>query len=206
MTMHDLGGKYWLSQDTEFSLGDKRARLLLAIEETGSLAKAVKKLKMSYRHAWGMLKALEDSLSSPLIQSLTGGTRGGRTALTPFGKRLLKNYVMKTEALRQVANDDSYWEDVALKLSARNSLAARVETMVLDGNTAKITLSVSRPTRLTSLITREAAEELGLKKGSRVKAIVKSTEVLIGVEKSRARKARRRSTTGSAARAKASRN
>jgi molybdate transport system regulatory protein len=53
-----------------------RYQLLKAIEEHGSLAGAARALKMSYRAAWGRLKASEKRLGKPLVQRGGTGRRG----------------------------------------------------------------------------------------------------------------------------------
>ena len=44
---------------------------------------------------------------------------------------------------------------------------------------ASVKIEVTEPGVITAVITRESAEELGLKEGDEVKAIVKSTEVMV---------------------------
>jgi molybdopterin-binding protein len=65
-----------------------------------------------------------------------------------------------------------------MKLSARNQLPGKVKEIKLGQVAAQIKVDVGGQT-ITALITREAAEELGLKKGDSVKAIIKATEVII---------------------------
>ena len=48
-----------------------------------------------------------------------------------------------------------------------------------DGLMAQVELIVSEPVRLVSIVTRDAVDELGLKKGMAATAIVKSTNVII---------------------------
>jgi molybdopterin-binding protein len=63
-------------------------------------------------------------------------------------------------------------------LSARNQLPATVKSVKLGNVMAEIVLSVG-DFEMVSAITRGSAEQLGLKAGDTVKAIVKATEVLI---------------------------
>jgi molybdopterin-binding protein len=44
---------------------------------------------------------------------------------------------------------------------------------------AQVEMVVSEPVRLVSIVTRDAVDELGLKKGMSATAIVKSTNVII---------------------------
>ncbi|HLH16611.1 MAG TPA: TOBE domain-containing protein [Bryobacteraceae bacterium] len=63
-------------------------------------------------------------------------------------------------------------------LSARNQLPGIVEDIQLGDIMAHVTVKVGDHT-VESVITRTSADELGLKKGDRVRVVVKSTEVMI---------------------------
>jgi molybdopterin-binding protein len=64
-------------------------------------------------------------------------------------------------------------------ISARNRFQALVTDVKVDGLMAQVEMVVSDPVRLVAIVTRDAVEELGLKKGMAATAIVKSTNVLI---------------------------
>jgi molybdopterin-binding protein len=63
-------------------------------------------------------------------------------------------------------------------LSARNQFAGVVKSVKLGGVMAEVVVIVGN-LEIVSAITRTSAESLGLKAGDTVKAIIKSTEVLI---------------------------
>jgi molybdopterin-binding protein len=65
-----------------------------------------------------------------------------------------------------------------MPLSARNQLPGTVEDLHLGDIMAHVTVRVG-DNLVESVITRTSAEELGLKKGDRVRVVVKSTEVMI---------------------------
>ena len=65
-----------------------------------------------------------------------------------------------------------------LRVSARNRLPGTVVRVKLGGVMAQVTIRVGRQL-VDAVITRESAEEMGLKKGDRVAALVKSTEVMV---------------------------
>jgi molybdopterin-binding protein len=64
-------------------------------------------------------------------------------------------------------------------LSARNRFTGVVRSVEVDGLLARIELEVTEPARAVAIITREAAEELGLKEGIRASAVVKATSVMV---------------------------
>jgi len=66
-------------------------------------------------------------------------------------------------------------------LSARNQLRGTVTNVVIDGVTAEVTIDVGNDQQITSVITRNSVERLGLKTGSPAIAIIKATDVLVGI-------------------------
>jgi len=64
-------------------------------------------------------------------------------------------------------------------LSARNHFAGVVRSVRVDGLLAQVELDVTGPTRVVAVITRDAAEELGLEPGTPASAVVKATSVLV---------------------------
>ena len=65
-----------------------------------------------------------------------------------------------------------------MQLSARNQLPGTVEQVHRGEIMARIVVKVGAHV-IESVITRQSAEELGLKKGDAVHVVVKSTEVMI---------------------------
>ena len=63
-------------------------------------------------------------------------------------------------------------------VSGRNQLMGRVVDIRVDGLMAKVVLSLGEQ-RVTAIITADAVEDLGLKKGDVAIALIKSTEVMI---------------------------
>lgn len=64
------------------------------------------------------------------------------------------------------------------KISARNHLRGTVEEIVLGTVTAKVTVRVGENI-IESVITRQSVEEMEIKVGDTVTALIKSTEVMI---------------------------
>lgn len=64
------------------------------------------------------------------------------------------------------------------RISARNHLRGTVEEIVLGTVTAKVSVRVGE-NLIESVITRQSVEEMGIKEGDTVTALIKSTEVMI---------------------------
>jgi molybdopterin-binding protein len=67
-------------------------------------------------------------------------------------------------------------------ISGRNKLLGTIIEFKSDGLLSEVTLDVGGQ-YVTAIITRQSAEELGLKKGMSAYALIKATEVMIGTPK-----------------------
>jgi len=67
---------------------------------------------------------------------------------------------------------------MGMALSARNQLPGTVEEIQIGDIVAHVVVKVGE-SLVESVITRNSAQELGLKKGDRVKVVIKATEVMI---------------------------
>jgi molybdopterin-binding protein len=67
---------------------------------------------------------------------------------------------------------------VATKLSARNQIEGKIVELEVDGVMAHVTVQVGK-NLIESVITRRSADEMKLKVGDRVSAVIKSTEVML---------------------------
>jgi molybdate transport system regulatory protein len=97
--------KVWLEKNNHVLFGEGRKLLLQAIQEEGSLAQAAKKMNMSYRAAWGRLKASEDRLGYPLAQKDTEQGKKGGLHLTPKGRDLLNKYTIIFNSFESLVKD-----------------------------------------------------------------------------------------------------
>jgi molybdopterin-binding protein len=65
------------------------------------------------------------------------------------------------------------------RMSARNHFRGVVREVRVEGLLAQVELDVTEPARVVAIITRDAAEELGLKPGMAAAAVVKATSVMV---------------------------
>ena len=84
--------KVWVVFGSRVKFGDGRARLLELVDELGSLRRAVARVGMSYRAAWGYFRELERTSGLKLLERTRGaGPRGG-TRLTVEGRALVARF------------------------------------------------------------------------------------------------------------------
>jgi molybdopterin-binding protein len=96
---------------------------------------------------------------------------------TPGGRRLIDGAALAKFATAQTDERDP---DVVVGRSARNRFAGIVTRVIKDKVAAQVEIQAG-PHRIVSLMTREAADELGLAPGVMAVAAVKSTNVIIEI-------------------------
>jgi molybdopterin-binding protein len=69
-----------------------------------------------------------------------------------------------------------------MRLSTRNQLVGTVSAIDVGSVMTIVKVDLDGGQRVTASVTRDAVEELGLVVGSPVTALIKSTEVMLGVE------------------------
>jgi molybdopterin-binding protein len=77
----------------------------------------------------------------------------------------------EVERLRARHGDES--------LSARNRFRGVVRSVEVDGLLARVEIDVTEPSRVVAIVTRESAEELGLRPGASAAGVVKATSVMV---------------------------
>jgi molybdate transport system regulatory protein len=87
-------------------MGPGKAELIERIAATGSISAAAREMGMSYRRAWQLVEALNAAYRAPVVQTATGGQRGGGATVTPYGKRLAAQFrSMEDKASAAIAAD-----------------------------------------------------------------------------------------------------
>lgn len=73
----EIRSKLWIEVDGKTVFGRGRRFLIEAIDRYGSINQAAKEINISYRKAWGYIKAMEERLGMKLVERQTGGKNGG---------------------------------------------------------------------------------------------------------------------------------
>jgi len=177
---HKLSCKAWLEYNGKPLIGKGGAEILSAVGREHSISKAAEKLEMSYRYVWNYIQEVQQALKEPVVITFKGGKNGGGGAeLTKLGKSLVDEYKAAEDYLSLVLSDRGNLEVKGLKLSARNQFKGKIVNIEKGVITAKVKVEVTVPVTITAVITKDAVEDLNLKLGDEVVAIVKSTEVMI---------------------------
>jgi len=92
-------------------IGHGKIELLEAIADCGSISAAGRAMNMSYKRAWDLVEETNQIFGRDVVQRQVGGKHGGSTALTDFGKELIKRY----RRIERVAATAAYDDLAALK-------------------------------------------------------------------------------------------
>jgi molybdate transport system regulatory protein len=173
-------------------VGAERIALLRAIDELGSIVSAAKALGMSYKGAWNAVQALNNLYPSALVVARAGGHKGGLAEVTLAGKALIQAFdvaqselALALEKLEKRLADPAaapplslIWS-LSMKTSARNALRGVVECVELGAVNAEVALKIADGFTITAVVTRHAAEDLGLAPGREAIALVKASFVIL---------------------------
>ncbi len=69
-----------------------------------------------------------------------------------------------------------------MKLSARNSLKGKVKTLTPGSVNTEVIVELTGGAEIVSMISKDSAEKLGLKPGKEVYAVIKASNVMIGID------------------------
>ena len=95
-----------ISFKKSIAMGPGKADLLDAIDDLGSISASARRLGMSYRRAWMLVETMNECFRTPLVETLTGGQRGGGAHVTEFGREVLARYRrMEGKAAASVAGE-----------------------------------------------------------------------------------------------------
>ncbi len=101
----EIKSKLWIEVDGKPVFGRGRRFLLEAIDRCGSISRAAKEINISYRKAWGYIKAMEERLGFRLVDRQTGGKDGGGATLTKDARKFLKKYEALEEGIRELVDN-----------------------------------------------------------------------------------------------------
>lgn len=189
MSKFNLGSSLWVNKKEKTFLGKGRVELLKLIHETGSLSKASKIMKMSYKAAWDSLDIMNKASGTPLVESSSGGKGGGRSTLTPMAHLYIqlydKIYNEQKEFFFSIENHMSDYETLmhfltrkSLRLSGRNQIEGKIDKITISNLNAIIKLNINNEI-FDVLITARSVDELGLKQNDTAYIVIKSSLIEI---------------------------
>ena len=209
MTLPAVTASLTLRKGPVGQVGGQRVALLRAIAELGSITAAAHAVGLSYKGAWDAVQALNNLYARPMVITQAGGRQGGKAEVTAEGRTLLAAFAaVERELAHALAGLERRLDDpsglgplsliwsLSMKTSARNALRGTVERVELGAVNAEVVLKVADGLKITSVITREAVEDLGLAPGREAIAVIKSSFVILAAGDEPLRTSARNCLTG----------
>jgi molybdate transport system regulatory protein len=184
LSVHTRGG----------ALGNKRwMDLLASVGETNSISAAARVVGLTYKAAWDAIDAMNNLSDRPLVQRSVGGKGGGGTRLTAKGQQLVKTFRMVEEEntrfmdalnarVKNVDRNLGILGRLTMLTSARNHFAGKVSRVKAGSVNDEVQIKMTGGEKLVSIITHESLENLGLKVGTPVVALVKASSVIVAID------------------------
>lgn len=184
-----LHGRLWINKSEHDFLGKGRMELLIRIGQSGSITKAAKDMKMSYKAAWDAIDAMNNLSEFPLVESSKGGKGGGGTTITEYAKELIETYTVLQEEhqlflknlAQRISEKDghiSLLKGMNVRLSARNQLKVKVVEIHKSRVESELLLEFGKD-RLSATITNDSFDTLEIAMGVELYAIFKANALTL---------------------------
>ncbi len=165
--------------------------LLASIDGSGSITAAAKVAGLSYKAAWDAIDAMNNLSGRPVVETAVGGKGGGGARLSVRGRSLLATYrIVEEENERFLAGINSRLKHadrdlrvlggLSMRTSARNQWSGKVAKIRRGAVNDEVEIKLAGGDRITSVITHESVENLGLVIGQGAIVLVKASSVMVG--------------------------
>jgi molybdate transport system regulatory protein len=165
---------------------------LEAIGEHGSITAAAKAVGLSYKGAWDAVDAMNNQACTALVSRSVGGSQGGGTQLTEYGKRVIqlvrrieREYADVVHLLdaptSELAEYGRLQRQLTFCTSARNQWIGRVTQVTLGMVRAEVTIALGEQA-LRSTVSVSSVQRLGIAPGVELCALVKATSVRLQLD------------------------
>jgi molybdopterin-binding protein len=101
-----------------------------------------------------------------------------RSVQTPGGHHRIPQSELDRLLFRTRGRTENERKQVVRRVSGRNQLVGRIDTVQISGLMAEVRISIGGQ-QITSIITARSAREMQLKPGQAAAALIKATEVMI---------------------------
>jgi molybdate transport system regulatory protein len=172
-------------------VGRDRIRLLQAVAREGSITAGAKAVGLTYKAAWDAIEAMSNLFGRPLLETRTGGRKGGGAQLTATGLQVVEAFDRLESEMARVLralepdlagsgiSPRSLVSGYFMRTSARNGLRGRISDIRSDTLNAEVSVAVAEGNTVHALVTSESVRELGLCVGREVVVLVKATFIII---------------------------
>lgn len=190
--MANLEGQIWFSGPTSKRLMLDQVELLQAIADTGSITAAAKQAGVSYKTAWDRLERINNLSQSPVIERNAGGSQGGGSALTDYGRKMLNGFKQLQEQhklfienlnqqLSSLDDVSNFMKNALLQTSARNQFLGTIEAIDIGAVNSEVQVRISDQQRIVAIVTEQSRQDMRLEIGDSLIAMIKASSVTLAL-------------------------
>ena len=172
------------------ALDSRMIDLLRAIDQSGSINQAAKKVGLSYKGAWQMIGRANNLAPKALISTTTGGSSGGGTCLTIAGRSLLLLFTRLEQQHRQFLQElnQSLAEDpdmqillkrLTIKTSATNQFFGTITAIQSGIVNAEAFVKLKGGEQIVAMLALTDIKLLELDIGSDVLLLINAPEIIV---------------------------
>jgi len=182
--LFDVDGNIWIKKDNRGFIGHGRVELLQNIQIYGSISKAAKQMKMSYKAAWDSVDIMNKLSPKPLVTKVSGGKGGGGTVITSHAKELIqayeeisklyRNYFQTLEnSFNDQLSDTSSQEPAFCRLSGTISMMRNVD------DNYEISIKLKSGQLLTSIENKKFVIEKDFKVEDEINFLIETDNIVL---------------------------
>ncbi|MCK9605615.1 MAG: TOBE domain-containing protein [Methylomonas sp.] len=171
-------------------LDSRMIGLLRAIDLSGSINQAAKQMGLSYKGAWQIIERANNGSPKVLINTMTGGSKGGGTRLTETGRAFLNLFdrlqIQHQQFLAQLNKDllDDpniilLLQRLVVKTSARNQLFGHIIDIQIGTVSAEVLVKLKDGEQIVVTTTLASIEEMGLRVGADALLLINSSDITL---------------------------
>ncbi len=183
----NIDGNLWINKENKAFIGKGRVELLKNIQIHGSISKAAKQMKMSYKAAWDSVDIMNNLAKEPLVTKVTGGKGGGGTVITTYAKEIIKAYDELTQLHKNyLSNLNNFFNDLVLDLKNEEPVFSRLEGKITNISSKskdyEIEITLNSNQKLITIENKEFVENRKLDVNNQVNLLIESSSIVITKE------------------------
>lgn len=182
--LFNVDGQIWIKKQGQNFIGKGRIELLENIEVYGSISKAAKHMKMSYKAAWDSVDIMSKLAQEPLVTRVSGGKGGGGTIITSYAKELIYSF-KEIQALNQ-----SYFELLEYSFNEKvdddykaspsfTRLSGVISELLLNNENYEVKILLNSKQVLYSINSKDFIREKDLKVGDKINFLIETSSIVL---------------------------
>lgn len=180
----NIDGNLWVNKDDKAFIGKGRVELLKNIQIHGSISKAAKHMKMSYKAAWDSVDIMNNLSREPLVTKVAGGKGGGGTVITTYAKEIIKAYDELTQLHKNYLSTlNNYFNDLVLDLKNEepvfSKLEGKITNLISKNKNYEIEITLNSNQKLITIENKEFVENRELNINNQVNLLIESSAIVI---------------------------